>query len=155
MVDIPTNKNIIKNKKVNTQMQTETGSRLTPTSNFTMPVTEGASAIKIVDNVSQLANKLADKQAINIAYDKGLKAQKQAGTDYVAKQGTAFTLTGEAFQKGANLAFTNSKQLELSKELKQIATDNPLDVEKYNTLAEEYKTKWSEDLPSNLQGLLT
>ena len=66
MVDIPTNKNIIKNKKVNTQMQTETGSRLTPTSNFTMPVTEGASAIKIVDNVSQLANKLADKQAINI-----------------------------------------------------------------------------------------
>ena len=53
MVDIPTNKNIIKNKKVNTQMQTETGSRLTPTSNFTMPVTEGASAINIVDNVSQ------------------------------------------------------------------------------------------------------
>ena len=52
MVDIPTNKNIIKNKKVNTQMQTETGSRLTPTSNFTMPVTEGASAIKIVDKLS-------------------------------------------------------------------------------------------------------
>ena len=35
---------------------------------------------------------------------------------------------------------------ELSKELKQIATDNPLDVEKYNTLAEEYKTKWSNKI---------
>ena len=150
----PERPDVIKGKRRNMQMNTETGSRLTPRNNFALPYQEGNAAIKIVDNVSKLANNLADKQTVDAAYDRGLRTQ-QDSESYVAKQGTPFTLAGTAFQKGANVAYVNSKTIELGRELKQIATDNPLNNDKFMTMSEEYKTKWSEDLPSNLQAALT
>ena len=97
----PERPDVIKGRRRNMQMNTETGSRLTPRNNFALPYQEGNAAIKLVDNVSKLANNLADKQAVDAAYDRGLRTQ-QDSESYVAKQGTPFTLTGEAFQKGAN-----------------------------------------------------
>ncbi len=150
----PERPDVIKGKRRNMQMNTETGSRLAPRNNFALPYQEGNAAIKMVDNVTKIANNLADKQTIDAAYDRGLRTQ-QDSESYVAKQGTPFTLAGTAFQKGANVAYVNSKTIELGKELKQIATDNPLNNDKFMAKAEEYKTKWSEDLPSNLQAALT
>ena len=71
MVDIPSNNNVIKNRKINTQMRTETPGGPTARANFAVPYTAGDAAVKTVNNLSKMANTIADEQAYARAKQKG------------------------------------------------------------------------------------
>lgn len=150
MVDIPSNNNVIKNRKINTQMRTETPGGPTARANFAVPYTAGDAAVKTVNNLSKMANTIADEQAYARAKQKGFDEQTAVGgTQFTGKDSVApaFTITGKALQEGRSVAYINAKKNELE-ELKLIGEKNPNNAEAYQLAADEYKTKWLENVPS-------
>jgi len=150
MVDIPENKSIIKNKKINTQMRTQTPGGPTARANFATPFVGGDALVKTVDNLSKLANSVADEQAVARAKQKGYDEQQKVGSkQFLGKDDAtpAFTLTGKALQEGRSVAFINAKKNELD-ELKLIASKNPNSFATYSEEADNYKTQWLENVPS-------
>ena len=128
------------------------GGGLTAQSTYRAP-TPGQGAVKIVENITNIATKLDTEIASQRAYEKGLTAQQEAtakGENYVGPT-SAFSVTAQAFQKGANAAFITSKSAELENELLQLSEKHKLDPEKFTEASERYKENWLSTLPSNLQ----
>jgi hypothetical protein len=140
---------------VKTQQKVDPARTTTPRENFAMPFLSGETAINIVNDVAELANKTADEQAGNDAYDRGLAAQHKAGDEYITTDGTPFTLTGKKYQEGANLAFMNNKVDKSTLHLKLLAKENALNSSAYDEAVKEYKTEWMQGLPSHLQAPLS
>ena len=129
-----------------------TGGNITAQSTYRAP-TPGSGATKIVENITKIATKLDTEIASQEAYKKGLTAQQEAterGENYVGPA-NAYSVTAQAFQKGANAAFITSKSAELENELTQLSEKHSLDPEKFTTASEQYKENWLSTLPSNLQ----
>jgi len=132
------------------------GGGLTAQSTYRAP-TPGQGATKIVENDTNIATKLDTEIASQRAYEKGLTAQQEAtakGENYVGPT-SAFSVTAQAFQKGANAAFITSKSAELENELTQLSEKHSLDPDKFTTSSERYKENWLSTLPSNLQPQLS
>jgi len=132
------------------------GGGLTAQSTYRAP-TPGQGAVKIVENITNIATKLDTEIASQEAYKKGLTAQQEAtakGENYVGPT-SAFSVTAQAFQKGANAAFITSKSAELENELTQLSEKHSLDPDKFTTSSELYKENWLSTLPSNLQPQLS
>ena len=128
------------------------GGNITAQSTYRAP-TPGKGAVKIVENITDLATKLDTQIASQEAYKKGLTAQQEAterGENYVGPT-SAYSVTAQAFQKGANAAFITSKSAELENELTQLSEKYSLDPDKFTTASEQYKDNWMQTLPSNLQ----
>ena len=132
------------------------GGNITAQSTYRAP-TPGKGAVKIVENITDLATKLDTQIASQEAYKKGLTAQQEAterGENYVGPT-SAYSVTAQAFQKGANAAFITSKSAELENELTQLSEKYKLDPDKFTTASEQYKENWMQTLPSNLQPQLS
>jgi len=125
-------------------------SRLTPTPTFTRP----QQVRGISENVEQLANfanKVADEQAQIKAYEKGFKQQQEnTANNFVAENVDAYSITGNAYTKGARAAFVSNFKTEAENELNQYALDNQYEPEKYKKNFENYKTKSLQSVPQIL-----
>ena len=126
---------------------------LTARNTYNAPGQMGTGLTKIIDNVTETAQQIDKRMAVAAAQQKGQREQ-ELNPDYVAP-GTPFTLTGQAYQKGANTAFITRKEREYKTKLQQIGFDNPNDLEKYDTAVNEYKDTWLSTLPQNLQNDLS
>ena len=140
---------------VKTQQKVDPARSITPKENFAMPFLAGETAKAIVSDIAELANKTADEQAGNDAFDRGIAAQEQAGNEFVATDGTPFTLTGKKFQEGANFSFMNNKVDTATDQLALFFTEHKLNSLAYDEAVKEYKTEWMQGLPSHLQGPLS
>ena len=121
------------------------GGATTPKQNFTLPYQSGQALQNIVGDVSTYANKVADTTAVQEATQKGKDAQKKAleeGNETFLGNYNPMSLTGEAFKKGATLAYVASKSDELETELKKIRFQHPKNPEAYSQAANEYKSEF-------------
>ena len=120
---------------------------------FTSPFIAGEGQAKIVGAVAEIFNKAADKTAIQDSAKAGYEEQQariaQGDQDYIGGA-NPFTLSGKAYQAGANSAYTLRKERDFKTQLAELADkrrDNPFGFQKE---AEELKTKLFKDVPSNL-----
>jgi hypothetical protein len=136
------------------KIPTYSGGNRQPRQNFTLPVQSGQALQGVVTDITSYANKVADNNAVQTAYQKGLDTQQKAleagDTTYVANYNPA-SLTGEAFQKGAKIAYVSSRTTEYETELKNILLKTPSDPEAYSLAANEYKTEFLSTISSDLQ----
>jgi len=132
------------------------GGNLTAQSTYRAP-TPGTGATKIVSGLTKIATELDTQMASEAAFAKGVEQQQKAleqGENYVGPT-NAFSVTAQAYQKGANTAFITSKSLELEDELTKLGEKYSLDPDKFTQASEEYKSNWMKTLPSNLQPQLS
>lgn len=125
------------------------GGGLTARNTYNAPGQMGTGLSNIIENVTETAQQIDTRLAISRAEQKGFNEQEK-NPNYVAP-GPAFTVTGEAYQKGANTAFITRKEKEYKSKLSDIAFKNQNDVTKYNEATEDYKNKFLATIPSNLQ----
>lgn len=126
---------------------------LTAKNTYNAPGQMGTGLTKIIDNVTETAQAIDKRMAVAAAEQKGQREQ-DLNPDYVAP-GTPFTLTGQAYQKGANTAFITRKEKEYKTKLSEIGFNNQNNLEKYDSAVNEYKNKWLSSLPANLQNDLS
>lgn len=126
---------------------------LTARNTYNAPGQMGTGLTKIIDNVTETAQQIDKRMAVAAAQQKGQREQ-ELNPDYVAP-GTPFTITGQAYQKGANTAFITRKEREYKTKLQDIGFANANDLEKYDTAVNEYKDTWLSTLPQNLQNDLS
>jgi hypothetical protein len=155
MPDIPTRPELIKNKKVNVKQDTSTGVNVAPKTTFSMPYVGGDAAIGVVDNISKLANKVADTDAKDKAFRAGQErereAQKQGKTTLTDKLLPSWTISGAAYEEGQNTAFLNAKEIEISTKMTEWKTDYKLDAQGFADAAKEYEKELLASLPERMQ----
>ena len=136
------------------KIPTYTQGALTPKENFVAPTPNIKSFTNIVETISGVANKIADAQAVQTAFEKG-KAQQtksfEVGSQNYLGDFMPGSLTGEAYKKGANAAYIVGQKKIINDTLLDIASNNPLDSTKYAEAANEFKTEYLGTLPSSIQ----
>ncbi len=155
MPDIPTRPELIKNKKVNVRQDTSTGVNVAPKTTFSMPYVGGDAAIGVVDNISKLANKVADTDAKDKAFragqDREREAQKQGKTTLTDKLLPSWTISGAAYEEGQSTAFLNAKEIEISTKMTEWKTEYELDAQGFADASKEYEKELLASLPERMQ----
>jgi len=128
-------------------------STITPQDTFTAPFIAGESAGKLVGAVTDVLNKAADKTAIADAQTRGYQEQQdriaQGDRDYIGGE-NPFTLSGKAYQAGANASYVLRKEREFKENILDLAEKRKDNMYGFQKEAEELKTKLFKDVPSNL-----
>jgi len=135
------------------QIPTYAGGSVTPQETFSTPYIGGESQIALVNSITDTFNKVADQQTIVDSQARGYKEQSEAiekGQGYVAP-GATFTTAGQAYQKGARIAFVSSEIVKADGEIRKIGGDTPMDVEKFTKKSNEYKKNWMGNFSSDIQ----
>lgn len=135
------------------QIPTYAGGSVTPQETFSTPYIGGESQIALVNTVTDAFNKVADQQTIVDSQARGYKEQSEAiekGQGYVAP-GATFTTAGQAYQKGARIAFVSSEIVKADEQIRKAADESPMDVEKFVKKSNEYKKNWISKFSSDIQ----
>lgn len=123
-------------------------------STFTTPFIAGESAARTVSGLADTFNKIADENAIQEARIAGYQDQQkrieQGDPNYVGS-GSAFTLSGKAYEAGATVAMVNKKRGEIDEQLGALALKRRRDPNAFNKEAGEIKTRILSNLPGNVQ----
>lgn len=130
------------------------GGSVTPQETFATPYVGGESTINIIDNVAQTFNKIADAQTIVDQQARGYKEQQEAvakGDPTYVAPGATFTTAGQAYQKGAKIAYVSNEVLEMDRKIKEYSSSTGLETEKFLKQTNEYKKNWLGKFDSTLQ----
>jgi len=136
------------------QIPTYNSGSVTPQESFATPYLGGEATINIVDNISKTFNKVADSQTIIDQQAQGYKEQQQAiekGDPTYVAPGATFTTAGQAYQKGARIAYVSNEILDIDKKVQQFQSDSGYDVEKFLKKTRDYKSDWLGKFSSDLQ----
>tara|TARA_B110000503_G_scaffold82737_1_gene126310 strand:+ start:3443 stop:6463 length:3021 start_codon:yes stop_codon:yes gene_type:complete len=127
------------------------GGGVTPQSNFNTPYSGGEALGNTLQNITKIVNKVADEAIIQEGFKRGFNEQSAAKEAGYIGPDTTFTTASQAYQKGANIAFTADKILTAHKQIQKFGNNNEYDPEKFAKLANEYKAEWMGQLPAHLQ----
>lgn len=137
------------------QIPTYDGGVSTPENTFTTPFIPGEKTAAIIGNIAEQFNKAADKTTLEEGAKLGYLEQQrniEAGNREYLGGGTAFSISSQAYQKGANVAYSMRKKTDYEVALKELAEKRSNDLNRYNTEANEVKKRILSDVPDSLMG---
>jgi len=152
--EVPPEQKIISEGGRKIQIPTYAGGSVTPQETFTTPYIGGESTINMVDTVSASFNKVADQQTIVDQQARGYRQQQEAidaGDPTYMAPGATFTTAGQAYQKGARIAYVSNEILDIDRKVQQFQNDSGYDVEKFLQKTRDYKKDWLGKFSSDLQ----
>lgn len=150
--ETPPETKLVSDKSV--KIPTYAGGNITPQETFTTPYIGGESTINMVDTVSAAFNKVADQQTIIDQQARGYKQQQEAidkGDPTYLAPGATFTTAGQAYQKGARIAYVSNEILGIDKQIQEFQNQSGYDVEKFLQKTRDYKKDWLGKFSSDLQ----
>lgn len=121
---------------------------------FAQPYIAGETAGRLVGKITETLNTIADKDAEQTAKIKGYQDQQaaiEAGNPEYLGSGNAFSISGKAYQQGANVAIINKKKGEFDKKLGELVVKRQYNSEAFLKEAAELKNTLFKDIPANLQ----
>lgn len=125
----------------------------TPQATFTTPYISGATASKVIGNIADQANKIADQTAIQQSLEAGTKDQQalleQGKTQYLG-QSQPFTLTEKAYAAGAKTAYVSKAKTDINTkfaELKQKYQNQP---ELWSKSVSDFENNLFKNTPGDL-----
>jgi len=124
---------------------------------FAQPYIAGETTARLVGQITETLNTIADKDAEQNAKIKGYQeqqAQIEAGNPEYLGSGNAFSISGRAYQQGASVAMINNKKGEFDKKLSELAIKRQFNSEAFLKEATELKTTIFKNIPANLQAAL-
>lgn len=137
------------------QIPTYDNGSVTPENTFTTPFIAGEKTAQLVGNIADQFNKAADKTALEDGAKMGYLEQQrnieEGNREYVGG-GTAFSISAQAYQKGANVAYMMRKKADYEIGLKELAEKRSNDTNRFNLESNELKKKILSDVPQSLMG---
>lgn len=137
------------------QIPTYEASGASAENTFTTPYIAGEKTSALVGNIADQFNKAADKTALEEGAKMGYLEQQrniEAGNKEYIGGGTAFSISAQAYQKGANVAYQMRKKTDYEVALKELAEKRANDLDRYNREANEVKKRILSDVPELLMG---
>ena len=139
-------------KKIN--IPTYSGGGVTPQATFTSSYIGGQTDINIVDNLTETVNKVVNAYTIADNEQQGYVEQQKAineGTAQYLSPGTKFTTAGQAYQKGARIAYISNEVMGLDKKIQEFENNAGYDAEKFVQKTNDYKKDWLKKYSSDIQ----
>ena len=126
-------------------------------SSFTTPFIAGESTARTVTGLTESFNKIADETAIQKARIAGEQDQQKridAGDPNYIGSGSAFTLSGKAYEMGATAAMVNKKRGEIDEKLGDLAFRKKRNPNEFIKESAEIRKKILENLPASVQSVV-
>lgn len=125
----------------------------TPQATFTTPYISGATASKVVGNIADKANQIADTTAVNQALEAGQKDQQtlidQGKTQYLGIS-QPFTLTDKAYAAGAKTAYVSKAKTDINTKFAELKTKYQNQPELWSKSVTEFENQLFKNTPSDL-----
>ena len=135
------------------QIPTYDNGSVTPENTFTTPFIAGEKTAQLVGNIADQFNKAADKTALEDGAKMGYLEQQrnieEGNREYIGG-GSAFSISAQAYQKGANVAYMMRKKADYEIGLKELAEKRSNDTNRFNQESNELKKKILSDVPQSL-----
>lgn len=129
----------------------------TPQATFTQPYISGATASRLVANVADQANKIADETAMQQALDAGTKDQQglleQGKTQYLGKS-QPFTLTEKAYAAGAKTAYISKTKGDISTKFAELKAKYQNQPEMWQKSVTDFENTIFKNTPSDIAPLV-
>ena len=132
---------------------TFSGGSVTPQATYTSSYIAGQTNLNTVENLTSTVNKVVDQYTIADNEQQGYAEQQTAiaeGNAQYLSPGVKFTTAGQAYQKGARIAYISNEIMEVDTKIKEYENAAGYDAEKFLQKTNDYKKellgKYSSDI---------